>query len=77
MQTICDISIGEADIKRAEKQNNSLDAALQNNRKLKSMLTQLEMHYDTQSTQEEGEKRQLSGEVEDFLKEMENKFKDL
>jgi hypothetical protein len=76
LQLIYDIPIGEADVQRAEKQSNSIDAALQNNRKLKSMLAQLETHYDAQSYRTETPKPRLSGEVEDFLKEMENKFKD-
>jgi hypothetical protein len=77
LQIEYDISISEADVQRAEKQTSSMDAALQNNRKLKSMLAQLETHYDAQSTHEDSAKPQLSGEVEDFLKEMENKFKDV
>jgi hypothetical protein len=77
LQLVYEISISESDLQRAEKQTNSIDTALQNNRKLKSMLAQLETHYDSQSTHDESAKPQLSGEVEDFLKEMENKFKDL
>jgi hypothetical protein len=76
LQLIYDIPVTDADVQRAEKQLNSIDAALQNNRKLKSMLAQLETHYDAQSAHEDHPKPQLSGEVEDFLKEMENKFKD-
>jgi hypothetical protein len=76
LQMVYDISISESDIQRAEKQNTSIEAALQNNRKLKSMLAQLETHYDAHSSRDESAKPQLSGEVEDFLKEMENKFKD-
>ncbi len=76
LQLIYDISVSDSDVQRAERQRNSIDAALQNNRKLKSMLAQLETHYDAQSADEGPQRPQLSGEVEDFLKEMENKFKE-
>lgn len=69
--------ISIADIQKAEIQTRSIDAALQSNRKLKAVVTQLETHYDARSAgRKKNEKLELSSEVEQFLKEMEKKFKD-
>jgi hypothetical protein len=71
------IPISDEDIQKAEIQIKSIDAALQSNRKLKAVVTQLENHYDSRAAaQEKNGMPGLSPEVEQFLKEMEKKFKE-
>jgi hypothetical protein len=77
LHTLYDIPISDSDIHKAEIQIKSIDAALQSNKKLKAVVTQLESHYDTRTaTQEKNGSPGLSPEVEMFLKEMENRFKE-
>lgn len=77
LNVLYSIPISEEDIRKAEIQIKSIDAALQSNRKLKGVVSQLENHYDARAdAQEKKGTPGLSSEVEQFLKEMEKKFKE-
>lgn len=71
------ISIDEAVLKKAEKQKEQISEAVAANPELKSILEQLESHYDRKnaSMQTSDERHShLSPDVEKFLKEMESRF---
>jgi hypothetical protein len=71
------IPVDEADIQKAANQSRSVDVALQNNSKLKAIVTELETHYDSQAASRgKAGMPALSPEVEKFLKEIEERFKD-
>ncbi len=77
LYSLYDIPMSDSDMRLAEGQVKSLDAAVQKDRKLKALVTQLETQYDARTASpKDAEEPQLSPEVDKFLKEMENRFRD-
>jgi len=71
------ISIDKADARRAEGQLKTIAAVVQKDQALKALVTELERQYDARVTfKVKEEEPVLSPEVDKFLKEMENRFKD-
>ncbi len=76
LNAMYDLPVGDSEIHKAERQIQDIENAVKKNHKLQSIISQLETHFDAMmSTQDRKEKPQLSSEVEQFLKEMEKKFK--
>lgn len=76
LSSIYGIPVGEAIIERAEKQLKDINTAVNKSRKIKEVVAQLEAYYDTQLiTRREEKMPPLSPGIEDFLKEMEKRFK--
>jgi hypothetical protein len=73
-----DIPADEADVQKAASQSRSIDAALQDNPKLKAVVTELEHHYESRVASRRGktDMPRLSPEVERFLKEQEDRLDD-
>lgn len=70
------IPLDEADIRRAEKQTRDINTAVNRNRKVKEVVAQLEAHYDARmAASKKEEMPRLSPEIENFLKEMERRFR--
>jgi hypothetical protein len=70
------IPIDEEILRRARQQIKDIDVEVTRSRKLKEVVNHLETYYDAQSvTKQKEETPPLSPEVESFLKEMENRFK--
>jgi hypothetical protein len=68
--------VGEAILHRAAQQLKDIDVEVNRSRKLKDVVTHLETYYDAQSaTRRKKEMPALSLEIENFLKEMENRFR--
>lgn len=77
LRSLYDIPISDSDRQTAAAQLASMDAAVGKDRKLKALLTELESMYDAQSEAGKKEKEvRLSPEIDKFLKEMENRFKE-
>ena len=72
-----DIPVDAEDNQKAASQSRSVDAALQDNPKLKAVVTELEKHSEQRAAARGGktESPQLSPEVERFLKEQEDRFR--
>jgi predicted ATP-grasp superfamily ATP-dependent carboligase len=76
LSSIYGIPVGDAIIHRAEKQLKEINTAVNRSRRVKEVVAQLETFYDTQLIAKREEKMPpLSPGVEDFLKEMEKRFK--
>ncbi len=70
------VPVNEADIRKAENQLKNIDIAVNRNRKVKEIVAQLEAHYDARtSTKKKEELPKLSPEIENFLKEIERRFR--
>ncbi len=70
-----DIQVDETDIRKAEQQRKQIDAAVDQDMRLKSIVAQLEAHYDARTAEiEQEETPNLSPEMEKFLREMEKRF---
>jgi hypothetical protein len=70
------IPIDEAIVHRAEQQIKDIDIEVNRSQKIKEIVTHLEAYYDAQSaTKPKKEKPGLSPDIENFLKEMENRFR--
>jgi hypothetical protein len=66
----------ETMLRRAAQQIKDIDIEVNRSRKLKDIVTHLETYYDAQSaTKQKKEQPKLSPDIENFLKEMENRFK--
>jgi hypothetical protein len=77
MHSLYHIPIDSADIRKAEEQQKGVEAIVKEDSKLKEIETQLEDAYDaTAGSKDTAAKPLLSSEVENFLKEMENRFKE-
>jgi len=76
--SLYDLPVDEVYINKAEKQLEQINSALDKNPQLKTIVTQLENHYDASSGKgkAEGEPPRLSPEVEKFLTEMEKRFRE-
>ena len=70
-----DFSVEKGDIEEAENQRTETDLAVNRDPKLKAFISQLEIYYEERVKKQQEEKQHLSPEIEGFLKEMENKFK--
>ena len=76
LRGIYGIPIDEEILRRARQQIKDIDVEVNRSRKLKEVVNHLETYYDAQSvTKQKEETLPLSPEVESFLKEMENRFK--
>jgi len=70
------IPIDETILRRAEQQIKDIDIEVNRSHKIKEIVTHLETYYDAQSaTKPKKEKPGLSPDIENFLKEMENRFR--
>jgi predicted ATP-grasp superfamily ATP-dependent carboligase len=68
--------IDNAILCRAEQQIKDIDIEVNRNRKMKEVVAHLETYYDAQSvTRQKKETPRLSPDIENFLKEMENRFR--
>ncbi len=69
------VPVDQSFIAKAEKQRRQVDGALEKNPQLKTIVEQLESHYDARAARKkEEEMPQLSPEVETFLAEMDRRF---
>ncbi len=70
------IPIDEEIIRRAGQQIKDIDIEVNRSRKIKEVVNHLEAYYDAQSAEKQKkETPRLSPDIENFLKEMENRFK--
>jgi len=77
LSSIYGIPVKESYIRRAENQKEQIDIALNKNPELKSVITQLESHYEDRNGQRiEDNNTRLSPEVEKFLSEMDRRFRE-
>ncbi|MFC2069732.1 PAC2 family protein [Chloroflexota bacterium] len=77
LSSIYGIPANESYIKRAEKQRDQINLALNKNPELKTIIEQLETHYEARTERKrEEEVAQLSPEVEKFLAEMDRRFRE-
>jgi len=75
--TLYDIKPDQSYIAKAQKQREQIDATLNENAQLKSIVEQLENHYDARAERRrEEETPRLSPEIEKFLAEMDKRFRD-
>jgi len=77
LSSLYDLPVDASYIERAEQQLRQINLALEKNPELKAIVEQLENHYEarTKKKKEEG-KPGLSPEVEKFLMEMDERFRD-
>ncbi|MFC1991360.1 PAC2 family protein [Chloroflexota bacterium] len=77
LSSLYSLPIDESYIRKAERQQEQINAALDKNPQLKAIVEQLENHYDARAerTREE-EMPRLSPEVEGFLAEMDRRFRE-
>jgi predicted ATP-grasp superfamily ATP-dependent carboligase len=76
VQSLYGTPIDEEILRRARQQIKDIEFEVTRSRKLKEVVSHLETYYDAQSvTKQKEETPLLSPEVEGFLKEMENRFK--
>jgi predicted ATP-grasp superfamily ATP-dependent carboligase len=76
IKSLYNIPIDETVIQQAERQIKEIDIAVNRSRKTKEAVTQLEVYYDAQSaTKQRQEPSGLSPDIENFLREMENRFR--
>jgi hypothetical protein len=76
MNTLYNIPVDETVARRAEKQHKQIDIAVNQSRKVRAAVAILEAQYDARfDDQEKEDLPMLSPDVENFLKEMENKFR--
>lgn len=69
------VPVDQSFIAKGEKQRRQMDRALEKNPQLKTIVEQLESHYDARAARrKEEEMPQLSPEVERFLAEMDRRF---
>ncbi|MFC1952923.1 PAC2 family protein [Chloroflexota bacterium] len=71
------IPVDESYIKKAERQREQIDSALDKNPQLRAAVEQLEKHFDSRAERHrEEEMPRLSPEVEKFLAEMDRRFRE-
>jgi hypothetical protein len=77
MHSLYRIPLDIVDVRKAEEQQKGIEAIVKEDSKLKEIETQLEEAYDSSTgSKDTGGKPILSSEVEKFLREMENRFKE-
>jgi hypothetical protein len=75
LSSLYDVPIDQADIDKAERQSKELSEAVDKEPPLKSVIAQLESHYDARAKiEKEEEMPQLSPEVERFLQDINRRF---
>jgi len=72
---IYDFSVDKRDVEKAESQRSETDLAVSRDPKLKAFVSQLETYYEERLKKQEDQKPRLSPTVEDFLKDIENRFR--
>ena len=77
LSSLYGIPVYEDIITRARRQREQIDEAISENSQVQEILEQLEKSYDARLTskQELEEPQELSPQVEDFLREMERRFR--
>jgi hypothetical protein len=75
LNSLYGIRVNETDVEKAGEQLDDIEIAVGRNKKVREMVAQLEAYYDTRFSGKGDEKPRLSGEIEDFLKEMEKRFR--
>jgi hypothetical protein len=76
LHSLYGITVDDEILHRARQQIKDIDIEVNRSRKLKEVVTHLEAYYDAQSaTRQQKETPELSPDIENFLKEMENRFK--
>ncbi|MFC2072214.1 hypothetical protein ACFLUU_05835, partial [Chloroflexota bacterium] len=77
LSSLYDILEDETYVRKAEKQLEQINVALDRNPQLKATIEQLEVHYEARTERrKEEETPRLSPEVERFLMEMERRFRE-
>ncbi len=77
LSPIYGIPVDQSYENKANRQLEQINAALENNPQLKSIIKQLENHYDTRNEKpEDRSTTELSPEVEKFLAEMDKRFRE-
>ncbi|MBN2240887.1 MAG: PAC2 family protein [Dehalococcoidales bacterium] len=77
LHNVYGIPVDDKYTRRSERQLNQIKNALESNPQLKTIITQLETHYDTRDEKpEEQETTELSPEIEKFLAEMDKRFRE-
>ena len=67
----------EADIERAEQQRKPINTAIERAPELKAMVAKLESHYEARTRRgKEEEMPRLPPEVEEFLRELDRRFRE-
>ena len=75
-QSLYGIPVNKIDIQKAQQQIKDIEIAVNNNRKVKEVVAQLEAMYDARiAAGKKEEMPRLSPEIENFLKEMEKRFR--
>ncbi len=76
LHSLYGIPIDEEILRRSRQQIKDIDVEVNRSRKLKEVVTHLEAYYDAQSTtRPQQDTSELSPDIEYFLREMENRFK--
>ena len=77
LSSLYGIPVDESYARRAEKQQEQINSALNKNPELKMVIEQLENHYEARNArQQEDEGQPLSPEIERFLAEMDRRFRE-
>ncbi len=77
LSSLYGIPVDENYVRRAEKQQEQINSALNKNPELKMVIEQLEHHYEARNArQQEDESHRLSPEIEKFLAEMDRRFRE-
>jgi len=77
ISSIYGVPVNDAYVEKAERQQEQINIALENNPQLKSIVKQLEIHYESRNEQQqEKETPRLSPEIERFLAEMDKRFRE-
>lgn len=74
LETLYGLAKDEADIERAEQQLNSINSAMNESPELKSIMPQIEAHYEARLESRREDIAPLPPEMERFLKELGNRF---
>jgi hypothetical protein len=75
--SLYDLPKDDSYVTKAERQQEQINSALEKNPQLKTIVEQLENHYDSRAeTRKEDETPRLSPEVETFLAEMDRRFRE-
>ena len=78
ISSLYDIPVPEESINRAERQREQISAAVAGNPQVQEIVEQLEETYDARISESSGEEEPpppLSPDVEEFLREMERRFR--
>jgi hypothetical protein len=76
LSSLYSIPVDDSYVKRAEKQQDQINSAINKNPQLKTIIEQLENHYEARTERHKEEGPRLSPEVERFLAEMDRRFRE-